>query len=271
MLIVLAGVGAVVVVNNVKNAKSKNQKTFVSVEQADSYWTCPMHPEIHQDHPGECPICHMKLVKVTKAKSGKSSQESIESTRAIITANSAQLQAAGIQKYKVEKMNLKIRIPISGRLISSSSVAFQVYEKDLQYVRSGLSFSGESSDYAHEISGVIAAVDSIVDPSSRTLRVVGTIKKGPARLISETSFRGNIEIDLKGAVAIPESAVLHTGAGDLAYLITADGQLVAKKIKLGQKSEGYYEVISGLSVGDTISSGPNFLIDSEAKIRGAND
>ncbi|HET6438916.1 MAG TPA: efflux RND transporter periplasmic adaptor subunit [Anaeromyxobacter sp.] len=27
-------------------------------------WQCPMHPTIVQDHPGECPICGMKLVKV---------------------------------------------------------------------------------------------------------------------------------------------------------------------------------------------------------------
>jgi YHS domain-containing protein len=25
------------------------------------YWTCPMHPEIHQATPGNCPICGMKL------------------------------------------------------------------------------------------------------------------------------------------------------------------------------------------------------------------
>jgi Cu(I)/Ag(I) efflux system membrane fusion protein len=27
-------------------------------------WQCPMHPTVVQDHPGDCPICGMKLVKV---------------------------------------------------------------------------------------------------------------------------------------------------------------------------------------------------------------
>lgn len=31
-----------------------------------SHYTCPMHPQIHEDHPGDCPICHMKLVPVYK-------------------------------------------------------------------------------------------------------------------------------------------------------------------------------------------------------------
>lgn len=32
-------------------------------------WTCGMHPQVIQDHPGNCPICHMKLVPLN-AKSG---------------------------------------------------------------------------------------------------------------------------------------------------------------------------------------------------------
>lgn len=35
---------------------------------ADAIYQCPMHPSIVQDHPGDCPICGMKLVKVDKAK-----------------------------------------------------------------------------------------------------------------------------------------------------------------------------------------------------------
>ena len=32
-------------------------------ENGAVYWTCPMHPQIRLDHPGNCPICGMKLVK----------------------------------------------------------------------------------------------------------------------------------------------------------------------------------------------------------------
>lgn len=32
-------------------------------KQADTYWTCSMHPEVVQDGPGECPICGMNLVE----------------------------------------------------------------------------------------------------------------------------------------------------------------------------------------------------------------
>src|SRR5436190_16191940 len=29
--------------------------------QPKQLWTCGMHPQVVQDHPGNCPICHMKL------------------------------------------------------------------------------------------------------------------------------------------------------------------------------------------------------------------
>jgi Cu(I)/Ag(I) efflux system membrane fusion protein len=35
--------------------------------EAKEQWQCPMHPSIVQDHPGDCPICGMKLVKVAAA------------------------------------------------------------------------------------------------------------------------------------------------------------------------------------------------------------
>jgi Cu(I)/Ag(I) efflux system membrane fusion protein len=39
-------------------------------DEEKTMYQCPMHPSIVQDHPGDCPICGMKLVKVEKAKGG---------------------------------------------------------------------------------------------------------------------------------------------------------------------------------------------------------
>ncbi|MGI8437609.1 MAG: heavy metal-binding domain-containing protein [Chthoniobacterales bacterium] len=37
---------------------------------ANSYYTCVMHPQIHEDKPGQCPICGMTLVKKLAAPEG---------------------------------------------------------------------------------------------------------------------------------------------------------------------------------------------------------
>lgn len=252
-----------------KRSPPVEKNSIVKVD-IQGYWTCPMHPQIHADHAGECPICHMKLVQV-KAQQTQSAEQSQNDSRSSVVASADQLPLLGIQRAEVEKMNLKVKIPVSGRFISSSSVAFQIYEGDLRYVKAGLPFKGESSLYPEEeVTGVISSVDSIVDPTSRTIRVVGSIRKGPRGALSETGFRGDIELELKDRIAIPESSVLHTGSGDLVYLFGQGNELTAKTVKLGLKSEGFYDVLSGLEPGQMISSGPNFLIDSESKIRAAS-
>lgn len=43
-----------------------------------SYYTCPMHPQIHEAHPGECPICRMTLIPVYKETSPSPTDGSIE-------------------------------------------------------------------------------------------------------------------------------------------------------------------------------------------------
>ncbi len=256
---------------------AKGHAESAQAEKAATYWTCPMHPQVHAEHPGECPICHMKLVEVKaqkpadKTKGVESGQDSASREgRSDIIATTGQLELVGVQKTLVEKMDLTVHIPIAGRFITSNTVAFQIYETDLRYVKAGLSFNGESGFKPEsKLAGSISSVDSIVDPTSRTVRVVGAIRSGPSGIIPETTFRGDLAIVLKGVVSIPASAVLHSGKEDLVYMIHDGGHLMPQAVKLGLKTESYFEVIEGLEPGDYISSGPNFLIDSEAKIRGA--
>lgn len=271
IIILIVLIGAIFFIS--KNSHKPNDSgTSNGTKKPDenTYYTCPMHPQIHSEHPGECPICHMKLVQV-KAQPKESGVKESEEKRSDVQATSSQLEAIGVQKVEVEKMTLIATLPVSGRIISSTAVVFQAYEHDVRYLRPGLNFKGAGSIYSEdEVRGVIASVDSIVDPSSRTVRVLGQIQEKSRSLIPETSFRGEVEIKLPDRIAIPESSVLHTGQGDLVYVVDKNDKLSSRKIKVGLKTSSYYEVLAGLNIGETISSGPNFLIDSEAKIRGAS-
>jgi cation transport ATPase/YHS domain-containing protein len=48
---------------------------------AGTIWTCPMHPEVRQDHPGACPICGMALEPAEVGLDSGPSRELIDMTR----------------------------------------------------------------------------------------------------------------------------------------------------------------------------------------------
>jgi Cu(I)/Ag(I) efflux system membrane fusion protein len=43
------------------NSKQTNNAEITSASK--DVYTCSMHPQVHEDHPGNCPICGMKLIK----------------------------------------------------------------------------------------------------------------------------------------------------------------------------------------------------------------
>lgn len=54
---------------------------YVGKAPAGTIWTCPMHPEIRQDHPGACPICGMALEPETVTADAGPSAELTDMSR----------------------------------------------------------------------------------------------------------------------------------------------------------------------------------------------
>ncbi|NUO19460.1 efflux RND transporter periplasmic adaptor subunit [bacterium] len=61
-----------------KSDKSESAENETKSESTDKY-QCPMHPAIVQDHPGDCPICGMKLVRMKGSASDQSKPSSSSS------------------------------------------------------------------------------------------------------------------------------------------------------------------------------------------------
>ena len=242
-------------------------------EDPNGYYTCAMHPQVHEHSPGKCPICGMSLTKTRTEPSSKSKTGKIS---APVTME--QLELAGIKKYTVKRKDLKFTIPVSGRLLSGREVSFQLYESDLKLVRPGFDFSGSTASSSEEVlRGKIRQVDSILDPSSRTVRVIGVLNEIPKRVLVDGSFHGEITSLVKNQISVPEDAILHSGSGDFVYLFSRANKnslesiLTRVPVVIGNRSGHEIQIVSGLDEENVISAGPNFLIDSEAKIRGSSD
>jgi len=74
--LILAAVFAVKMTSAVVRPRSEMATVADSTTRPKQLWTCGMHPQVIQDHPGICPICHMKLVPLnvnSDAEAGNSS------------------------------------------------------------------------------------------------------------------------------------------------------------------------------------------------------
>jgi multidrug efflux pump subunit AcrA (membrane-fusion protein) len=233
-------------------------------EDPEGYFTCPMHPQVHTHEPGKCPVCGMTLVKVGGKK--------VISNPATLQPTNEQLAHSGIGRVTVTRQDLDLKIPVSGRFLSPREVVIQVYEADLAAIRTGAELVGfASTSPGQQLKGRVIRVDNLVDPASRTIRVTAVLDKEPTVFVAEGLFSGAIHILLKNQLSIPEDAVVHTGQRDLVYKIGDNNELQPMPVILGHKATGHYQILSGVNEGDVIASGPNFLLDSEAKIRGSND
>src|SRR3954470_22699992 len=52
--------------------------TTPSSTQPKQLYTCGMHPQVVQDHPGNCPICHMKLTPMRGGGGGGASSSAAQ-------------------------------------------------------------------------------------------------------------------------------------------------------------------------------------------------
>ena len=216
----------------------------------------------------------MPLIQVTdnSQSQGPADQQSTQEIRSTVSGSENDWQLAQIHPIKVQMHPIQVQIPIAGRFIDAQHLAFQIFEQDLGLIKRGDSLSiTPTAAQGQILSGKITAIDSTLDPTTRTLRVSAQLDRPFSSNISELTFSGTILINKGERLAIDEDSIVHTGHGDLVYLYVGNEQLQAQTVALGAKAGHLVEVLSGLSAGDTISSGPNFLIDSEAKIRGAND
>jgi Cu(I)/Ag(I) efflux system membrane fusion protein len=89
----------------------------VAKVQSKAYYTCSMHPQIHEDHAGNCQICGMKLIKV-ELTGGNNSADMNK-----ITLTATQIQLAGIQTDTVWEENVGVEKTVTGTVTTNENRA----------------------------------------------------------------------------------------------------------------------------------------------------
>ena len=118
--------------------------------------------------------------------------------------------------------------------------------------------------------GKIDYVAPKLDPATRTVpvRIVLAnpgLKLKPGMYANVTLFGGKGE----AGVIVPSEAVIQTGKRAIVLIAEAEGRFRPVAVKTGMESDGKTLVLEGLAGGEKVVASGQFMIESEANLKGA--
>lgn len=120
-----------------------------------------------------------------------------------------------------------------------------------------------------KFTGKVAALLPEADRESRTLRVRIELPNRDGRI--KPGMFAQVRLDAAKSIAtllIPSEAVIRTGKRDVVLVALKGSRFAPVEVKLGQESNGQVAVLEGLEEGQAIVVSGQFLIDSEASLKG---
>jgi multidrug efflux pump subunit AcrA (membrane-fusion protein) len=152
--------------------------------------------------------------------------------------------------------------------LSSVWVVAQVFERDLARFRVGGGASVTSDAFPNRLfRGHVTYIDPQLDETTRTTKIRVELSN-PNRELKIGMYvsvafaaTGNSE---RTVPVVPPSAVQNINGQQTVFVSTADPNVFElRPVRLGNKNEGRYQVLEGLTVGDRIVTNGSFMLRAE--------
>ncbi len=118
--------------------------------------------------------------------------------------------------------------------------------------------------------GEVEFVYPTVDPKSRTLRARLRFDNPDEALKPQMYANARVYAGPKDDVLmIPREALIRTGDMERVIIALGEGKFTAREVRAGMESGDWVEILAGLDEGETVVTSGQFLIDSEASIKGS--
>jgi cobalt-zinc-cadmium efflux system membrane fusion protein len=173
------------------------------------------------------------------------------------------------------------RKAVQGRVVSANDELFtvarleslwlflQVFEKDLPAVMEGAAVTLTCESHPdHRFTGTVDFVGQVLDPHSRTVQARVVIenpdgKLKPGMFVYASIDAGNEDGHQATRLAIPVSAVAKVDGRDVVFVQTAGRTFELRPVVLGEATEDWVEIRSGLTEGEMIAVEGAFTLKSE--------
>ena len=153
--------------------------------------------------------------------------------------------------------------------LSTIWIIADIYEYELPFVKVGQPARITLSYFpGKELSSKIDYIYPTISADTRTAKVRLTLPNPGGQLKPEMFTNVEIKISLGKKLVIPESAVIDTGTSQVVYVDKGEGVFEPREVELGLRADRFVEVLQGIKAGEKVVSSANFLIDSEAQLKG---
>ena len=205
----------------------------------------------------------------------------------IVTTN-LRSSLADIELVKANLQRTEIRAPFSGviglRNVSSGAVVspntliarlqqitslkldFSIPEKYGPFVRPGSTISFQVDGTTEPSQGVVYAVEPGVDEQTRNLRIRAKVNNTSAKFRPGTFARVTLTVQNEQSLVVPTQAVIPQTRSNQVILVKG-GKAVFKDIKIGLRTAGVVQVLSGLQRGDTVVTTGLLFLKPDAPVK----
>ena len=131
-------------------------------------------------------------------------------------------------------------------------VEFSIPEKYASLLTNGTEVKVTVGDAKEVFNGVVYAIESKIDPGTRTIKTRARIPNPKETLVPGSFARVEITLqEFPSAIVIPTGAVIPEISGEKVF-VCRDGKARAVPITTGIRTENSIQILSGLSASDTL-------------------
>ena len=247
------------------NSKNKEEHSKHNKTKNDTYYTCSMDPQVKEDKPGKCPICHMDLTPMKQDDSMTSeislSDQQIQlgniTTQTIAeTQNKIVNSYTGVLSINQEKINAvssramgrieKLYFKTIGDYVTKNQAVYQLYSEDIAIAKQDyftaykqLSMPGDFGKNAKNMLQVAKQKLLYYGLTNAQIEDIKTAKEVSPYTTFYSTYSGTISeiMATEGSYVMEGSGIIKLANLNTLWLETQVNVNFANNLKLGQNAK----------------------------------
>ena len=149
-------------------------------------------------------------------------------------------------------------------------VLADIYGTDVPFLKLGSSASLRiEGTLPHAMPAKVAFIPPTIDEPTRTLKVRFELDNREGHIRPGAFVTVEMDVSLGRGLGIPEDAVVHAGPRAIVFVVGRE-RIEPREVSLGPNLAGRYRVEKGLTAGERVATGAQFLLDSESRLRASS-